>query len=316
MMPFGRAPIRARTEAGSTAKRGRVVKKPETDASESKPAPDASNKKKPATGAVIESHPVGTGDAAGAAKVPAMPKVESKLVGSGTGPAAAALKSAAAADSAAASVTSKPTEKPAAKPSDAAAKPAATPAQTSVSTPTSTPAKSETRVIEVRKAGFMPTLLGGIIAAGLGAGATYWAIPKLPPAWQPGAGQGDQQGSLDEVRAVATEVARAEIQTQLDAVSGRAADAGADAARQLLADSGPSGASVADAEALQAQQEKLAALERTVADLAARPAVPAVAPGDADGQLQALLSDMNARMTEQQRQIGRASCRERVSSPV
>jgi hypothetical protein len=289
------------------------VKKPETDASESKPAPDASNKKKPATGAVIDSHPVGTGDAAGAAKVPAMPKVESKLVGSGTGPAAAALKSAAAADSgaasAAASVTSKPTEKPAAKPSDAAAKPAATPAQTPTSTPASTPAKSETRVIEVRKAGFMPTLLGGIIAAGLGAGATYWAIPKLPPAWQPGAGQGDQQGSLDEVRAVATEVARAEIQTQLDAVSGRAADAGADAARQLLADSGPSGASVADAEALQAQQEKLAALERTVADLAARPAVPAVAPGDADGQLQALLSDMNARMTEQQRRLDELSAR-------
>ncbi len=309
MMPFGRAPIRARTEAGSTAKRGRVVKKPETDASESKPAPDASNKKKPATGAVIDSHPVGTGDAAGAAKVPAMPKVESKLVGSGTGPAAAAPKSAAAAESAAASVTSKPTEKPAAKPSDAAAKPAATPAQTPTSTPTSTPAKSETRVIEVRKAGFMPTLLGGIIAAGLGAGATYWAIPKLPPAWQPGAGQGDQQGSLDEVRAVATEVARAEIQTQLDAVSGRAADAGADAARQLLADSGPSGASVADAEALQAQQEKLAALERTVADLAARPAVPAVAPGDADGQLQALLSDMNARMTEQQRRLDELSAR-------
>ena len=157
----------------------------------------------------------------------------------------------------------------------------------------------------------MPTLLGGVIAAGLGAAAAYWVIPQLPPAWQPGGGVELDPGlaQTEAVRAVATEVAQAEIQAQLEALSGRAADAGADAARQLLADSGPSGASAADAEALQAQQQKLAALETTVAELAARPVVPAVAPGDEGGQLQAMLGDLTARMAEQQRQLDELAAR-------
>lgn len=302
------------------------MKKPETDASESKSSPETSNKKKPATGAVIDSHPVGAGDAAGSARAEAKPMIDSKLVGSGTGPAAATpkaaetkaagTKAAGTSESVAAKATGKPAESPADKSpgtsSGTAAKTAAASPQPASSVPpTSTPTKTETRVVEVRKAGFMPTLLGGVIAAGLGAGAAYWVIPQLPPAWQPGGGVELDPGlaQTEAVRAVATEVAQAEIQAQLEALSGRAADAGADAARQLLADSGPSGASAADAEALQAQQQKLAALETTVAELAARPVVPAVAPGDEGGQLQAMLGDLTARMAEQQRQLDELAAR-------
>ena len=33
-------------------------------------------------------------------------------------------------------------------------------------------------------------ILGGLVAAGLGAGAAWWAIPRLPPAWRPVPAQG------------------------------------------------------------------------------------------------------------------------------
>lgn len=334
------------------------MKKPESESSDnksnpSKPTPESS-KKKAATGAVIDSRPIGTGDARPAAADQSKPAVDSKLVGSGKGPDAAAPKAAkpesakqtAAKDGAkdagkasasAGSGDTVPSNVPktastsssgasssgaasssaaaSAKPATAAAKPAAAEAPAAKN--------SETRVVEVRKSGFMSTFLGGVVAAGLGAGAAYWAIPKLPPAWQPGPGveQGAGEAQLDAARAAGAEAAKAEIEAQIEAFASRAADAGADAARQVLADSTPpappaaepaqANSPGADAGALQAQRDKLDALERAVAELAARPAVPVAAgePGEGSEELQALLGDLTARLSAQQARIDELAAR-------
>ncbi len=342
------------------------MKKPESESSDnksnpSKPTPESS-KKKAATGAVIDSRPIGTGDARPAAADQSKPAVDSKLVGSGKGPDAAAPKAAkpesakqtaakdgakdagkdaakasAKASASAGSGDTVPSNVPktastsssaasssgaassaaaaSAKPATAAAKPAAAEAP---------PAKnSEPRVVEVRKSGFMSTFLGGVVAAGLGAGAAYWAIPKLPPAWQPGPGveQGTDEAQLDAARAAGAEAAKAEIEAQIEAFASRAADAGADAARQVLADSTPpappaaepaqANSPGADAGALQAQLDKLDALERAVAELATRPAVPVASgePGEGSEELQALLGDLTARLSAQQARIDELAAR-------
>ncbi len=38
----------------------------------------------------------------------------------------------------------------------------------------------------VKRGGVLPTILGGVIAAAIGAGATIYALPMLPPGWLPG----------------------------------------------------------------------------------------------------------------------------------
>lgn len=280
--------------------RGRIVKQPEANSSDNKAGPDKDLKKKAVSGPVIDSHPVSAGDATAAAKPDPQPAVESKLVGSGEGPGGASPKA-------------RPTE-PLPKPeasltpkSDSAAQP-----ETSAKpVPKPEPAKSdaplvETRVVEVRKAGFVPTLLGGVVAAGLGAAATFWAIPHLPAAWRPAAEQAPNEADLVAARDAATEAARTEIQAQADAFAKRAGEAGADAARQALADVAP------DPEALKAQADKLAALEKTVSELAARPAVAPVVSGEDGAALQQLLDDVNGRLAAQQARIDELSGRAAV----
>lgn len=305
------------------------MKQPETESSDNKPNPASSNKKNAATDAVIGSRPVGGGDAS-PAKPEARQPVDSNLVGAGKGPDAAAPKPAKGESAPAKAGSDKvapvrdATDKTPSSPKETPVKGAASSAAVPKSAATSSvpavasgaaaasaaPAKSETRVVEVRKAGFMPTFLGGIVAAGLGAGATYWAIPQLPPAWQPGGAveQPSDEAQLDAARTAATEAARAEVEAQVETLSSRAADAGADAARQILADSMPPASPAIDPEAIQTQQDKLDALERTVTELAARPAVPVTA-GEGSEQLQAVFGELTARMAEQQRRIDELSSR-------
>ncbi|WP_062560324.1 COG4223 family protein [Paracoccus aminovorans] len=262
------------------------MKQPEANSSENKASPDKDLKKKAVSGPVIDSHPVSAGEATAAAKPEPKPAVESKLVGSGEGPGGAAPKP-------------RPAEAAPAAAAAAATKPA--PAKPEIAK--SEPARVETRVVEVRKAGFMPTLLGGVIAAGLGAAATWWAIPHLPEAWRPPAEQAPNEAALAAARDAATEAARTEIQAQGDAFAKRAGEAGADAARQALADAGP------DPEALKAQAEKLAALEKTVSELEARPAVTPVVSGEDSAGLQQLLDDVNGRLAAQQARIDELAAR-------
>jgi len=286
--------------------RGRIVKKPETNSSENKASPGKDGKKKAVSGSVIDSRPVGSGEGAQAAKPEPKPQIESRLVGTGPGPEAAAPKPDAGRSAAGEAVAESkpPSSQAATEAKHGGVPPVARPEAVPIPPQ---PAKVETRVVEVRKAGFMPTFLGGVVAAGLGAAAAWWAIPHLPPAWQPlGADPAPTEAQIAAAREAAVEAAREEIQTQADAFANRASEAGADAARQALADVEARGG---DAEALQAQQEKLAALEKTLADLAARPVVAPVVSGEGSDGLQQVLNELPARLAAQQNRIDALAAR-------
>lgn len=88
--------------------------------------------------------------------------------------------------------TSKPADMP--KPATETAKPAA-----------AAPA------VTVQKNGFWPVVLGGVVAAGLGAGATLWALPHLPAGWLP-----DAPIDTAALRDEAVAAARAEAEAAAD----------------------------------------------------------------------------------------------------
>ena len=276
------------------------MKKPEINSSENKASPGKDGKKKAVSGAAIDSRPVSSGEGASAAAVESKPPVESVLVGKGGSLAAAAPKP----DAGKTAAESKPAApKPAEAPSPTTFEPV--PAK---STAPSGPAKVETRVVEVRKGGFVPTFVGGVVAAGLGAAAAWWAIPHLPPAWQPGASESaPTEAQIAAAREAGIEAARAEIQTQAEAFATRAADAGADAARQALADAPQQQGG--DAEALSALEQKLAVLEKSLADLNARPVVAPVVSGENSDELQQLLNELTAKLTAQQQRIDELASR-------
>lgn len=93
----------------------------------------------------------------------------------------------------------------------------------------------------VRKTGFWPVAFGGVVAAGLGAAATIWALPNLPAGWLP-----EQESTIDAEAIKADAVAAAE-----------------EAARQVVAEAPPADAGEApDIQAmLEEQGERIAALE-------------------------------------------------------
>jgi len=188
-----------------------------------------------------------------------------------------------------------------------------------------------------RRGGFAPMVLGGIVAAGLGAGAAWFAIPRLPAQFQPAASApaANPAAVTEAARAAASEAVSAALQdefaragaeiesrvieaarqaaaeaaaTAADAGLAPVADseslleqarqAGAEAATQLLAES------PADAEAdpsvqtaLAAQAQRLAALDQAVDEL--RTAPPA--PGDAPDQtrITAQISALEQQLAEQ-----------------
>ena len=315
------------------------MKKPETNSSEGKATPGKDDKKKAVSGPVIDSRPVSAGEGAGPATAEPKPPVESKLVGNGDGVAAAPKPRA---GKAAAESKPGPKPDPAAVPAAAVSRPAGTqpteeaatggpalaaaqgeagpeaaaapPAPAGSAGPETRAAETrvaETRVVETRRAGFMPTFLGGVVAAGLGAAVAWWAIPHLPPAWQPGGGDpAPTEAQIAAAREAAIDAARQEIQTQADAFAGRASEAGADAARQALADAGTQQAG--DAKALKALEDKLAGLEKTVGELASRPVAAPVVSGEGGQELQEVLGDLTARLAAQQSRIDELAARPAV----
>ncbi|MDP0930120.1 hypothetical protein Q0601_23345 [Paracoccus onubensis] len=54
------------------------------------------------------------------------------------------------------------------------------------------PAPAPQQQVTVRKTGFWPVAFGGVVAAGLGAAATIWALPHLPAGWLP-----EQEAGID-----------------------------------------------------------------------------------------------------------------------
>lgn len=244
----------------------------EQDKTSSQPPATPQPKKQPVAGAAIQSRPAEAKAPETAAAAP-KPAIESTLVGDAAkGKPAAARKAAedkskpkadtAAEAKAAASSTVPASGRP--DPKSSSSSPSGTaPVSATTTAATSAPAK----VVEVRRGGFLPLVLGGVVAAGLGAGATFWAIPHLPPEWRPVAanGQPDEAG-LAAARDAAVAAARSEVQAEIEALRNSAAQAGADAARQALADlpAAPPGSIPP------ALEDRIAGLERGLTDVTNR----------------------------------------------
>ena len=163
-------------------------------------------------------------------------------------------------------------------------------ASTAARSPASAPAPAPA---PRRRGGFMPLFLGGVIAAALGAGAAWWAVPRLPPAWQPAPvastaatdalrAEMERQAAEIETRAVeaarqaaseaATQAASASLAGQGGTLVEQARQAGADAAAKLLAEAPAApGADPSVATTLAAQAQQLATLDEAVTALRSAP---------------------------------------------
>ncbi|MFN4061229.1 MAG: COG4223 family protein [Paracoccus hibiscisoli] len=236
----------------------------------------------PAHVGVIDHAAVGAGTPAQAGQPGEVRPVGSTLVGDGTdGLAPAAARSATAEPS---PFAAKDAEAP---------KPRTAPADSASPRPAAAP---------VRKTGFWPVALGGVVAAGLGAAATIYALPHLPAAWQPApvAANGDAQD--------------ADPQAMIDA----AAAAGRDAAREELAQTQLDAALPDDLlPRIEALEEQVAALSQAPAETPAPEADTADADApDADTPVAAApaidpdqLADLRQRLDEQQARLDELSAR-------
>lgn len=289
------------------------MNEPDETSSRNPASPPADAKRAPASTPVVENRAVETGKTAASQTAAAKPAIDSTLVGK------AESASPAAAKKPVEKVAEKPApEKPVGeKPVTETPKPAgsAAPAAKPVPVTQHVPTAAATAATAPRRGGFFPTFLGGVVAAGLGAAACYWAIPHLPAGWQPPApAAAASDAQLDAARQAGTEAAKAEFQAQADALGTRAAEAGADAARQILADAAPaatpgnpSTAGLAATSLPPDLADKIAALEKTVADLGTRPADPQVAAAS-----QQALDALNARLAEQQARLDELAARPAV----
>ncbi len=198
-----------------------------------------------------------------------------------------------------------------------AAKPASAP-------PASATTKTvETKVVEVRKGGFFPMLLGGVIAAGLGAGAAYYAIPHLPAAWQPvpPVTPLDPQEQLAAAQSAGADAARSEIAAArpqiVSEASAAASAAASDAASKLLEGVKPAD-NLGDLAAFQtelgAQSDKIAALSSALDALRNAPVPEGAGQGgavDAAGlaALQSLVAQLRTQVDGQEARITELAAR-------
>lgn len=226
-----------------------TVTQPENSASDATPFSNTSPAKGKAegatTGTTVPNRALEGQDADGAAQTTSAQAADSLLVGTPLDPSREA----------AARKDKSQTERSSVPPVSGKAAPKE-PAKTGVTAADSTsqagtpatgqPVIVETKTVEIRKAGFFPMVLGGVIAAGLGAGAAYYAIPHLPAAWQPIAAQ-DPQAQLDATRAIATqagqEAAKAEFADSRPQLLSEASAAAIDAVQKAQAEAKPDEAS-------------------------------------------------------------------------
>lgn len=308
-----------------------TVTKPEESASDKNSTPSDAQKKAAATGKAVANTPVASGRSPQGAEVAPSPAIDSTLVGK-TGSdarAAAARKPLKLGEDA---VSNVPSSRAAPRPEGHGGSAAKSGAD---KTP-STQKAAETQVV-VRKTGFMPMFLGGIVAAGLGAGAAYWAIPQLPPAWQPvaPADQPDPSEQIEAARAAAIEAARNELQSGrgdlVTAASEAGANAGAEAARQVLIETAPAetaGVETAGAQidlgplerALEAQARRIEGLDTAIAALntpveqspSPSPSTAGLAEGGSSADLRAMqsaLAQLRGQVEQQERQIAELAAR-------
>lgn len=139
-----------------------------------------------------------------------------------------------------------------------------------------------------QKTGFWPVALGGVVAAGVGAAAALWALPN---GLQPAAAV-DTAALKQEILTEAAAATSSEIAAQGEAVAQQAGEAGAEAARQIIAEM-PTGADTTPElqAALEAQSQQIAELTEKLAAVET-----AAAAGGSGG---ATSPDMQAQLQEQ-----------------
>ncbi|MBA4492166.1 COG4223 family protein [Paracoccus sp. S1E-3] len=235
----------------------------------------AAPKKQAAAGPVVASAPVQAGNAVTVSRIPPSQPIESTLLGRPEGGVPAAERKPAP--------EGKPAPQKLTQPATLAepVKPAPKP---ETIRPATRPEPDLVGQTVVQKVGFWPLVLGGAVAAGLGAAATIYALPYLPPSWRAGAPV-DVAALTDAASAAGAEAAKTEVAAALAAMPVTAAAPEPDqidrsireqvaealaaaAPAQAASPAAPSGEVTARIAALQTQLETQA---RQIADLNARP---------------------------------------------
>lgn len=148
-----------------------------------------------------------------------------------------------------------------------------------------------------RRGGFAPLFLGGLVAAGLGAGAAYWAIPRLPPAWRTAPASAPAIDT-DAVAGIAAQAARAELDTRAAALESQVATAAAEAASRAA------GASVSTQALLdQARQAGSDAGSQAGTQAATRLIAETPATAQPDASVAATLSAQASQIAELDRKL-------------
>lgn len=160
-----------------------------------------------------------------------------------------------------------------------------------------------------RRGGFWPLALGGAVAAGLGAAATLYALPHLPPEWRPAGG-------------AETAMPGAADLPDRETLMAEAAQAGRQAAEEVLARSGtnvaPSDSTAAGAETDQPQDSAQGPAQDLPQDLAARlEALERQLPQDGvpqdgapqDDAAEARLAELVQRLDDQQSRLDELAAR-------
>lgn len=282
--------------------------KPEAKAATPDTKPEALKlKKEAAKPGSVASKDIGTGSGTEAAVGGGEVKpAESSLVGKSTdGVPAASPKAAAAKPSDSKtgdSQTRVPSSNDKPKPSNASTSSDHRNPEASKSKP-SAAATVPAQTMTIQKTGFWPVVTGGVIAAGIGAAATIWALPHLPAGWLP----------EDQAQEAAIDV---------EAIKAEAVTAAEEAARQVAAEAAPTGtAPSGDIQAaLDDQEQRLTALEKTVnesgsagagsASLAATTEQPKTPPTPVnDGNLQQVVEELQKQLETQAAQIDELAAR-------
>lgn len=196
------------------------------------------------------------------------------------------------------------------------------------------------RPVTVKKVGFFPLVLGGMVAAGLGAGAAYYAIPNLPPQWQPVAAPAVDAETIraeavaaaqDAARVAAAEAAQASLADMTKAARTEAQAAGAEAAKAALADLPSAAETRADDATFEAAPEpvdltplqdrldqqaaQIKALDEAIAALGGQEGAPlgdAAAPSAAVAGLEAAVAQMQEKLAAQSAELEALAARPEV----
>lgn len=156
-------------------------------------------------------------------------------------------------------------------------------------TPASAPAPVQN--VTVNKTGFWPVVLGGVVAAGLGAAATIWALPHLPAGWLP-----DPAPVID-----------------VDAIRADAVKAAEDAAQKVVADM-PAPEAPGDLQAaLDEQAKRVEALAQSLENL---PAAAEATGEQADAALGQTVADLKTWLQQQASQIEQLTARPQLDEAV